>query len=527
MSGRHSGQIVDGRYKVLRLLGEGGMGSVYLGQHLIIGKRVAIKFLSIDRADDTDMIERFYREARAAAEIGHRNIVDVFDVGVLENSEFYLIMEYLEGESLASLLHRVGTIDLNTACGIFEQILLGLSAAHEKGIIHRDLKPENIFIVSHKYDEPTIKLIDFGISRFVRETKQPRLTRTGFTLGTPAYMSPEHVRSAKHIDHRSDLFSAGVVFYEMLSGVLPFEGDDYYELISNILTNAPTPLSEICEELPTDLSTLISRVISKDPASRPQSAAALLGHITSLTKAKDRRDGLKHLAARILCNDDAGDASVDLTNHLEHKSPAIIQRGNTTYLSTPNEWSEAPAPEQWSSKKFSILAAIGICLTVVGIGAFYLGLSYGKQAEQPASNNALGETALPEEIPQPETNLVWLRCVAGTKWNGTACKGKRLEMTHIEAQAFCPATYRLPTRSEFIELLGQCEDAVKEGQIGRCKRCRESTVCSSMFGNDKGWYWSATFNKPDRAWFISFSDGYVSNYNVANKTNVRCVRTAM
>ncbi len=541
MTSGKTGQIIDGRYKIIRLLGKGGMGAVYLGQHMVIGKQVAIKFLRADLTDNSDMIERFYREARAAAEIGHRNIIDVTDVGQYAEGEFYLIMEYLEGQNLAEVLARTGPLDLATACGVLEPVLLALGAAHEKGIVHRDLKPENIFLVRASYGDPIIKLIDFGISKFIRETRPSRLTRTGFTLGTPAYMSPEHVRSPKYIDHRSDLFSIGVIFYELLTGSLPFDGDDYYQLLSSILTTDPKPLSASRSDLPEKVNTLIAGLLSKEPEQRPETTTALIEAIGAYGSETKRRQGLVRLVEGITKPHVAsGNLGEHVNSSNDFRAPTPIQE-KSTQLRTPNGWAETDTGLRRSLRWKVIWIAVALaCATMVALGAFYLGTRYRsapadplppRTEHSPAENSP--DRTLPThteqqraEVPQPGTSLTWLRCVGGTKWDGNACAGARLELNWNQASVHCPAGYRLPTRAEFIELLGGCDPSSTSGEVGHCASCGKSEPCSALFGDDKGWYWTSTVGRPDRAWFASFSDGYVSHFNVANRCNVRCVRAA-
>jgi eukaryotic-like serine/threonine-protein kinase len=261
---KHSGKVLDGRYEILSLLDEGGMGAVYLGRHVKLGRRVAVKFLRGELKGIKGLVTRFYREARAASGISHPNIIDVYDVGVADWGEPYLVMEYLSGENLASLLARKGPISLAAACGIMEPTLRALHAAHERGIVHRDLKPENIFLMRQENGPPVIKIIDFGVSKFL-QGEQTQLTRTGSLLGTPSYMSPEQARGRGTVDHRADIYSMGVVLYNMLSGSLPFVGESYNDLIVNILTEPAKTPTEAYPEFPADAEPIVMRLLEKDP----------------------------------------------------------------------------------------------------------------------------------------------------------------------------------------------------------------------------------------------------------------------
>ncbi len=285
-------QTVD-KYKIVALIGEGGMGSVYLGKHILLEKKVAVKFLQAQFAQKDEMITRFFREAKAPTQIGHKNIADVIDMGVSSSGDPYMVMEYLEGESLAEMLTRIGPMGLSATCSIIEQILFGLEAAHARGIVHRDLKPANIFMVQQEKHEPTVKLIDFGISKFLTETTGADLTNTGTMLGTPAYMPPEQIRGDKSMDHRADIYSVGVIMYEMLSGRLPYSGRHYHEIISAALTDEPTPPQEACDTFPSEAIPLIMKALNKDPNRRQQSAAEMLHAFESLSSYADRQESVK------------------------------------------------------------------------------------------------------------------------------------------------------------------------------------------------------------------------------------------
>jgi eukaryotic-like serine/threonine-protein kinase len=294
-----AGLILDGKYRLVEKLGEGGMGYVYLGMHQYLGKKVAVKFLHQEYATNEELISRFYREARAAAEIGHPGIVDVLDMGVSPEGEPYLVMEYLEGESLGSMLRRDGAVDLATACGIMEQVLLALEAAHEKGIVHRDLKPENIFLNVREDTPPTIKLIDFGISKITRQSRDPRLTQTGSLLGTPSYMSPEQARGDNEIDSRSDLYSMGVVLYQMLTGALPFEGTNYNRLLIKVLTEPPLAPGQANPAFPKEAEPLVMKALAKPREERFQTALEMLEALKHISAFGSRTERLSMVALGI------------------------------------------------------------------------------------------------------------------------------------------------------------------------------------------------------------------------------------
>jgi tRNA A-37 threonylcarbamoyl transferase component Bud32 len=280
------------------------MGSVYLAQHMLIGKKVAVKFLHTKFVQKDEIITRFYREAQAAAKIGHQNIADVFDMGVSDQGEPYIIMEYLEGESLAKLISRSGPMDLGAVCGILEPTLLALDAAHAKGIIHRDLKPENIFLVHRQQESPIIKLIDFGVSKF-SDGAQTHITATGSLLGTPAYMSPEQVRGVSDIDKRSDLYSVGVILYQLLTGRLPYDGEQYHELLAAALTSDPIPPRVANPAFPQEAETLVLKALGKNRDDRPESAREMLRALSQMPGFEERANCLRaytvDLSTKTLC----------------------------------------------------------------------------------------------------------------------------------------------------------------------------------------------------------------------------------
>jgi serine/threonine-protein kinase len=270
-----AGHVIDGKYRLVRLIGTGGMGAVYEGENLLIRRRVAIKILHAASTGNADAIRRFEREAQAAGEIGNDHILEVLDLGSLDNGDRYMVMEYLDGETLAARIERHGRLTPNQIAPIARQFLTALASAHAAGIIHRDLKPENIFILRSKAGRVDfVKLIDFGISKFSRPFSdgEHRMTRADAVLGTPCYMSPEQARGARETDVRSDIYSCGVILYESVTGRLPFEGDSFNDLMFKIaLSDAPSPLIFV-PSLDPEFAWLISHAIARDPENRFASA---------------------------------------------------------------------------------------------------------------------------------------------------------------------------------------------------------------------------------------------------------------
>lgn len=287
------GCVIDGKYEVISLIGSGGMGSVYLARHAMLGRNVALKVLHKKFLGKDEVVKRLFREAQAVVKINHPNVAAVIDTGFCDTGEPFLVMEYLEGENLRSLLARAGRLDLAAACGIMEPVLLALSAAHRAGVVHRDLKPDNIFITHRRSEAPFVKLIDFGISRFQDATQHNRLTQAGALLGTPAYMSPEQVRGALDVDQRSDIYSMGAILYQMLTGKLPFAASRTEDLLRAALMEQPIPPTQAFAGFPSEVEPLVMQSLSKRAEERPQSADVMLQVLRRLSAYESRIASLR------------------------------------------------------------------------------------------------------------------------------------------------------------------------------------------------------------------------------------------
>ncbi len=263
-----AGQQV-GEYVVEKKIGEGGFGTVFKANHPLIGKQVAVKVLSRQYSAQADMVSRFVSEARAVNQIRHRNIIDIFSFGQLEDGRAYYIMEFLDGLPLDEYLEQRGRLTMGEAIPILRAVARALDAAHAKGIAHRDLKPENIFLGRDDDGSLFPKLLDFGIAKLLHgDNPTKHKTRTGAPMGTPYYMSPEQCRG-REVDHRTDIYAFGVMTYRMITGVLPFDGEDYMEiLMAQIQKEAAPPLTYV-SDLPASVDEGIGWMLRKDPAERP------------------------------------------------------------------------------------------------------------------------------------------------------------------------------------------------------------------------------------------------------------------
>ncbi len=275
----HVGATVAGKYRIKRLLGHGGMGAVYKAENTAIGRTVAIKVLHPHLADDGTTLARFQREARAAASVGHRHVVDVLDLGVEPSGAPFLVMEYVRGKSLAKVLKTEGPIEPARAARIAGQVLDGLAAVHAAGIIHRDLKPENVFLTVAHGRSDFVKIFDFGVATFVEsasESGQRDLTPTGRAMGTPFYASPEQLRGEPGRDQRVDLYSVGVMLYELVCGERPYQAEGFAGLCQMILYQDLPPMAVFRKGVPPAFEAVVRRALEKKPENRFASAAEMI-----------------------------------------------------------------------------------------------------------------------------------------------------------------------------------------------------------------------------------------------------------
>ena len=275
------GLIIDGRYRVGELIGEGGMGKVYLAEHVDIGKRVALKVLHPSYSRMPDLVERFRREARAASKIGHPHIVDVTDSGTTADGSAYFVMEYLEGVELGSVIEREGALEVGRAVRITQQICRALSAAHTSGIIHRDLKPENVFLTIRDGTTDFVKVLDFGIAKTTEaeEARERKLTSPGMAMGTPEYMAPEQA-AGRPADQRCDVYALGAILYEMLTGVPPYQGDNFMEILTKKATVDPVAPIHLRSTIPAPVSALVAQAMARNPDDRPATMEAFEYELT-------------------------------------------------------------------------------------------------------------------------------------------------------------------------------------------------------------------------------------------------------
>lgn len=366
------GDVIDGKYEIVRLLGEGGMGAVYEGRNVLISRRVAIKVLHASLTGAEDVVKRFEREAQAAGRIGSDHILEVLDLGTLPSGDRYMVLEFLDGETVSERITRRGTLTAGEVAPLIKQALSGLSAAHQAGIIHRDLKPDNLFILKEKAGRTDfVKIIDFGISKFGALTGDLSMTSTGAVMGTPYYMSPEQAKGAGGVSHQSDIYSMGVIAYEALTGKVPFDGTTFNDLMFKIVLSELPPLTERAPGVDAKFARIVEKAMAKDLSVRYQSADEFIAALEAWAPSASTvvRGSAPHAYS---------------TGHSEAPPPpGGAKTGaagtDTAWTNSDNESVAASLPVKKTSKMVYVGAAAGLLL--VAGGAFAMMGGSGEAAE--------------------------------------------------------------------------------------------------------------------------------------------------
>ena len=287
------GQVVADRYHIIKKLGEGGMGQVYLGEHVKMGRRSAIKVMNPQMVHDPDAVARFNREASNASRITHPNVCAIYDFGETPDGVIYLAMEFIEGEPLTDVIQRDGALAVPRAARIFQQVADALQAAHDLGIVHRDLKPDNIMVSRGRDGADVVKVVDFGIAKAVGgDEAGQKVTKTGLVVGTPEFMSPEQLAGDK-VDGRSDLYALALVFFQMLTGRLPFEAETVQETMIKRLTDEPAQLAATRPDLafPGGLQPVFDSALARSPGDRYQTVAKFADDVKAVAGSAPTRGG--------------------------------------------------------------------------------------------------------------------------------------------------------------------------------------------------------------------------------------------
>jgi serine/threonine-protein kinase len=362
------GDIVAGKYEVTGLLGSGGMGYVISARHTELGELVALKFLRPEALPHAELVERFAREARAAAKIRSEHIANVFDVGTQPDGTPFIVMEYLAGKDLADHLHQEGPLPIDVAVEYIMQACEALAAAHAHGIVHRDIKPENLFLTQQAQGMQMIKVLDFGISKVALPRGKRDLVRTQMALGSPVYMSPEQIRRSDQVDARSDIWAIGCVLFELLTGVTAFDEPSLLELSAAILERDPVPLQALRPDASEELETVILRCLNKNPDDRYQNVAELASALYPFAPRRARISVER--CYHILKN--AGMVSTELEIASAYPPPmsgkvtsgafptAAALRRSTSAAVDIVAAAEAPKPQARGPNKLAIVALVAV-----------------------------------------------------------------------------------------------------------------------------------------------------------------------
>lgn len=394
------GEVVEGKYRIEAVLGQGAMGCVYRAAHLTLGHHVAIKFLRA-AAGDESLRARFVREAKATMMLRSEHVVRVFDLGFLPSTMPYMVLEYLDGIDLRSLLDRGEALSTQEAVDYALQVCEALAEAHLNGIVHRDLKPQNLFRVQRPNGTYCIKLLDFGVSK-VQEiaSSEHELTASQILLGSPAFMPPEQIRSSAHVDARADIWSLGVVLYMLLGGGRPFDGAGLPSLCAAIMVDAPRPLAARCPGVPPELEAVIFRCLEKSRERR----YASVGEVASALEPFASTAGLGSAArVRQMCTrlPPAIDVFVDMLSATTPADGEPSMLTQTASVPDPPAWRSSPPPHRSLRTPLKI-AALGLLLA--GAALLY-GSSAHRDATSAAPSVLIAPAAVSDSPPAPSPPL--------------------------------------------------------------------------------------------------------------------------
>ena len=446
------GRVIDGRYRITELIGEGGMGSVFAAEHLTLHRSVAIKIVRPEYAGNAELARRFAREAMVTSRIDHPNVISAIDFGELDDGCAYLTMQLVRGRGVHEILAREGSLHWSRAASIGAQVADALSAAQAEGIVHRDLKPENILVQSRDDGNDLVKVLDFGIAKFTRDSLAPpsmrggaqQVTQTGVVIGTPGYMAPEQA-VGQRADHRSDLYALVVILWECLVGRRMWGGDDAREIIKSQLRGRPPSPRTATGDLtiPEEFDTLVMQLCDDTPDARPTDAAAVREQLRSLA-LRGRGMSVRPRGLRATRGPDAAApaTTLDAGGNVEDSGmvQALLEQRETATPLT----GESPAPLR-ARRRLSMLSIVAL-LTIVGAGALV----------------ATGQLSLE---PQGDLRRVTERIAPGSKTKASAAAAQAAEA--LPARPI--GTTGLPLELEPV-LAALVQDETRSGRVGAARR---------------------------------------------------------
>jgi serine/threonine protein kinase len=395
------GTLFAGRYRIERLLGVGGMGSVLLARHEVIGQHVALKLLHPEAAHSPAAVERFVREARAASKIEGQHVVKIYDVGT-EAGRPYLCMEYLRGQDLGQLFDASGPMPSYEVCTALLDAIVALAQAHSAGIVHRDLKPSNLFFAEQPAGKPVLKVLDFGIAKMDDGPSNMHATSTGMIMGTPSYMAPEQMRSSKMVDARADIWALGVIAYELLTGRLPFQGDSLGDILFAVVEKPPPLPHQLRPELDPELSAVVMKCLQRDPAKRFATVTELSDALEPFATAS--RYGTSAALRLSISGERASAQELDLLSSARTEQVMPSPAANPK---TVSEWvTESHArPRRNTRVLVGIAAAVVVLGLGLGAGRTLLSSHAGDAGGAPSAVAAAGSIPL-VAAPEPTTSVV-------------------------------------------------------------------------------------------------------------------------
>ena len=449
------GDRIAGKYVVERVLGEGGMGVVVAARHEALDQRVAIKFLLPHVVSDPMIVERFAREARAAAKIQSAHVARVIDVGIMDDGAPYMVMEYLEGEDVETYIERKGPLEIADAVGIVIEACEAIAEAHMASIVHRDLKPANLFL-ARTPGRRIVKVLDFGISKFSSDTKGPK-TQTGGLLGTPYYMSPEQLTDTKNVDARSDIWTLGIILYQLLSGGVPFHGETMPEVVGQILKNMPGGLREVRPDVSEALDLIILKCMSSNPAHRFADVGELVtalapfapgsqAHVDAVNRALTGMSGPP--STQIGDGATLATGSVQLSTGSALEVERVRRSDRPASAGTLGAVASLEGPRKSRSSLPYVVMALAAA-TVIGVVAFALGKNgnAGPPAVASTASATVTVTALPPQATTPVSAAVATAPPSAVPSVAPAVSASAIATAHFTATTATPASAVAPTHA--------------------------------------------------------------------------------